>query len=281
MAERISIVIAAEVGAVSVERCLSSLPTGETVEVRVVRPAAAPGPAERPGMTLHRLDGKPTRMALRAAGIAAAQGDAVAVLNEDYTVAPGWLEAVRASADPGVEVVCGEVDPPDGAGLATRAAYLWEYSHLLPPAPQGRLHADQARWIPAGCAVYRGRAREAKRFRDSPNELECHARMAADGIAFCRDARLRTVYNPPPLSEFLAARRSWSREWARRDVPPGPVEWLRLAALGPLLFARTVARVASRPAWLVTCVLAAPLFAAFAAMQVLGELDALLASDPE
>ena len=285
MAETISIVIAAESDPAVVQRNLASLPREPAVDIHVARAAEARDIPAQERLTVHAVRGETTRTALRAAGFAAAQGEAIAVLNEDYTVPPDWLAAVRSSARHSADVVCGEVRSPPGSSLASRAAYLWEYSHLLPPSRTGELPPAEARWIPAGCAVYRGRARDARWLQDAAGELAYHAAMADTGVKFHRDTSLFVYYNPPPLGRFLNDRRRWSREWAQSEIrknPPrsGVGAALSRLALFPVLLGRLAVRVARRPKLWITWVLATPLFLAFAWVQTAGEFSAYIERDP-
>ncbi len=293
MAESISIVIAAESGLGGpVGRCLASLRPAADLDVHVVFPQDALGPESRAApldasfpVQVQQVPGRPTRAQLRAAGLRAAQANAVAVLNEDYQVAPGWLEAVRASAGPGSEVVCGQVDPPSGAGLAARAAYLWEYSHLLPPLRSGVLPPEEARWVPAGCVIYRGRARNADWLARAPSELDYHQAMAEAGVEFRREPSIRVSYHPPPWRAFLADRRRWSHDGAlsRFGARPALSRFLTAVsrlALGPLLLARLAVRIAPKPRLWLPCLLATPLFAAFAAAETVGEVAACFGTTP-
>ena len=278
MAELLSIVIAAESGLEKLSDCLRSLPVGEPLDVHVA--VAGKEQAAPEGVRLHRVAGWPSRPRLRAAAMEAATGDAVAVLNEDYTVGDGWTSAVRETARHGAEVVCGEVDPPAGVGAARRAAYLWEYAHLL-GAHEGQLSDEEARWVPAGCVVYRGRARDAVLLAGAGSELDYHRAMANAGIQFFRDRSLRVVYHPPGLGRFLRNRKRWSYEWVKGRMHASPPRSRVAAALlrtplPALLLARIGLRLVRLPRFWGVALVSLPLFAAFAAAQTVGEMEACL-----
>jgi|GEM_PF-2287088 len=281
----LAVVIAARGGSAPAARALASL-KGQAVDPVVVHPADEPESAPSADASCFAVDAH-SFAGLRAEGLrraAAVPGPApaVAILSQDYTVAADWAAvAARPTEARDADVVCGEVDPPE-KGWAARAAYLWEYAHLAPPCRPGPLPADEARRVPAGAVVYRGAARDPAYLRASDSELDYHGRMAADGLRFFRDPRLRVVYHPPPtLAQFRADRRRWSREGAHARFSDAPLA-ARLAAavtrlaLPPLLLARFTLAVARKPAYWATAVLSTPLACLFAVDQMLGEWRGLL-----
>lgn len=275
----VTVVIAARGGPEPATRALASL-EGQDAAVLVVFPKSEPE-SKPPKVPAIAADSQ-SFSALRAEGVRRAASPVVAVLSQDYTVKADWAVVVSQPVD--AEVVCGEVHPPE-AGWTSRAAYLWEYAHLAPPCRPGPLSAEESRLVPAGAVVYRGRAIDERRLLDHPSELDYHARMAADGLRFYREPRLRVVYHPPPsLSAFRADRRRWSGDDAgRRYGHKSLAKRLLLAAsrvaLPPILLARFFSALRSKPRYWCSAAVSAPLLILFALDQTAGEVGALLTSD--
>lgn len=275
----VTVVIAARGGPGPATRTLASL-EGQAVEVLVVFPKSEP--ESRPPRVPAIAADSQSFSALRAEGVRQAASPIVAVLSQDYTVGPDWAAVVSEPVE--ADVVCGEVHPPD-AGWTSRAAYLWEYAHLAPPCRPGPLSVEESRLVPAGAVVYRGRAIDEQRLLDHPSELDYHARMAADGLRFYREPRLRVIYHPPPsLSAFRADRRRWSGEDARRRYGHSSLaKRLLLAAsrvaLPPLLLARFFSALRSKPRYWWSAAVSAPLLILFALDQTAGEAGALVTGD--
>jgi GT2 family glycosyltransferase len=107
------------------------------------------------------------------AGVDAAGGEAVALVNADVTLAPGWLAATRAAlgADPGCGAVACKMVRRDEPGRIDDAGDVLRRDGVC--EQRGRLRADDGRWdVPgevwgacAGAALYRAAAlREARGF---------------------------------------------------------------------------------------------------------------------
>ena len=161
-------------------------------------------------VVLVEAGGLPAR---RAAGIARARTDLVAVLSEDYRLGQGWAQAA-VEFDPQADVLAGEVHPALASRGARRAAFCWEYLHWAPTGRRKQLEAGQARLAPAGAVIYRRRAVDPQRMAQARSELEYHAEMFAAGLRFVREPKLRLEYVAPELWDFLRLRAGWSRDWA-------------------------------------------------------------------
>ncbi len=218
--------------------------------------------------------GGPT--ARRAAGLARARADFVAVMNEDYRPGPDWADAALAF-DNEADVLVGEVHPATALTGARRAAFYWEYAHWAPAGRRMRLDAEEARLAPAGAVIYRRLAVDARRLAQARDELEYHAAMFAAGARFVREPRLRLYYAAPPLSEFLGLRAQWSTEWARAhvgDASTGARRLKGIARLGwpPLALLRFARRAAGAGAWRAEALASLPYAALFACAEGWGEL---------
>ncbi len=233
--------------------------------------AGAPPDFEPPaGLRLRKVPVRSTSaQQRRAAGFSAANTELLASLSEDYQVDRGWIEAALAvSAD----VTCGPVVVGDDAGYWERAAWMWEYAHLVGADPAGPIEKGARAWIPAGNAVYRRAALPPRALADASSEMEAHRNLSAAGLSFARDPNLRALYRPPSPGRFLADRRRWSRLGAleRPSV-------LRALALPPVLLLRQARHWIGRGGWRLRFLLALPTFVVFACAQSLGELEAVIA----
>lgn len=215
---------------------------------------------------------------MRAEGLRRVSGSRAAVLSEDYRVGDDWAQAVVSEKEQ-VDVLVSEVMPPD-VGFFAGAAYLWEYLPVAPPAAAGLLTRDQARWAPAGAAVYRMSGLDIASIAAADSEMEYHQALFDAGRRFYRDPRVRVRYMPPARG-FLFDRLSRSREWARlRSAPlPLPLRWLAGSsriALPAVLLGRFLLRAAVRPRYWARSLAALPCAALFAAAETLGEIEGYL-----
>lgn len=76
---------------------------------------------------------------LRALGFAEARGEAVAVIEDHVLVPRGWARALLGCLSAGENVIGGAVENAATETLVDWAAFLCEYSQLLPPLPAGRV----------------------------------------------------------------------------------------------------------------------------------------------
>ncbi|MBI1356205.1 MAG: hypothetical protein GC160_17830 [Acidobacteria bacterium] len=209
----------------------------------------------------------------RAQGLAASRAELAASVSEDYIVDAAWLAAARSAE---ADVTCGPVTPPAGAGWAARAAWMWEYAHLPAAEAAGPIAAREAAWIPAGNVVYRRAALPLDELAAAASEIEAHGALAARGLRFVRDPRLRAGYRPPSPAAFLRDRKRWSAEWARRAGRSRPIAVAAALALPLVLPARQARWWLPRPGWRLRFAAALPAFLAFSVAQALGELSVAL-----
>ncbi len=217
--------------------------------------------------------GSPAR---RAAGVAAARGDLVAVLNEDYRPAAGWA-ATAIAFDDDADVLAGEVHPAPGSKGSALAAFLWEYLHWAPAGRREQLGAAQARLAPAGAVVYRRSAIDPGLLAAARDEMEYHARMHEAGLRFVREPRLRLEYAAPNLAEFLRLRAKWSFDWAsgRAEGISVPARWIAGAARlawPPVAVWRFLRRAAGAGTWRWPAITALPYAPLFACAEGWGEV---------
>ena len=276
---QLSVVIAAGGGAEPVRRCLRSLEEAGARERCEVIVAGAAAEGLEPWVRGLPFPAETSYAALRAAGLAAAGSPRVAMLSEDYTVDGRWL--ARALAESNADVAAGVTLPPPGASVAAKAAWLWEYAHLVPPLSPGPLGRGEAILAPGGNAVYRRERVDPEILRAAGHELEYHRQLYDGGLRFERDSAMAAVYHPPSLGEFLRDRARWSANWAQPKAKGlgGAARWIAAAsraALPPLLLGRFALRVAGKPQSWASAAAGLPLFAAFACAQAYGEASAYL-----
>jgi len=209
----------------------------------------------------------------RLEGFRAAGSERIASLSEDYQVTAAWLEAACTAS---FDVTSGPVEVAADAGYFDRAAWMWEYAHLPGPEQAGPIEGAERAWVPAGNVVYRREALPLADIAGAASEMEAHQALAAAGLSFGRDPSLRAQYSPPSLGRFLADRRRWSRESARKRP-----SLLRALALPPVLLLRQLRHWAGRSGWRLRFVLSIPTFVVFACVQALGELEAALGLQEE
>lgn len=87
--------------------------------------------------------------AMREAAFAAAGADSVAVIEDHIIVPRGWARALLATRARGDQVAGGSVQNLATASLVDRTAFLCEYSHILPPLPEG-----PSSWLTGNNTVY-------------------------------------------------------------------------------------------------------------------------------
>jgi hypothetical protein len=90
-----------------------------------------------PAVVLLSFDEPTTVPELRAAGIFAASGSAVAVIEDHCNVTPHWAESVIAAHEAGHRVVGGPVRNVMTRRIRDWAAFLCEYSSYTEPSPAG------------------------------------------------------------------------------------------------------------------------------------------------
>ncbi len=154
--------------------------------------------------------------ALRAIGFNAAHGEAVAVIEDHVLVPRGWARALLAGLSGDVNVIGGAVENAATETLVDWAAFLCEYSQLLPPLPTGRVSG-----ITGNNTVYRRSVLERYREAWSAGRWEdyLHEAMVQGG---------ETLYQHPEIvvghrkhysvSEYAGQRFLYARSFAGARV---------------------------------------------------------------
>ena len=180
---------------------------------------------------------------LRSLAFAQARGDSVAVIEDHVLVPRGWARRLLNQQKSGEDVVGGAVENAATERLVDWAAFLCEYSHLLPPLPEGPVPS-----LPGNNTVYRRSLLEKYRAVTGEDRWEdhLHRRMREDGIQLYSRPEIRVGHKKHyTVWEYLSQRYLYSRSYAGmrlRDASMGRRIAYGFAAfaLPPLLFARTV-----------------------------------------
>jgi hypothetical protein len=123
---------------------------------------------------------------MRAIGIRASSADAIGVIEDHVNVPPEWTQRMLDELAAGSDVVAGPVDNRATETLVDWAAFLCEYSAVLPPLNDG-----PSDWLPGNNTVYRREvlARYDALLDDGKWENHLHNHMREDGVvlSMCND----------------------------------------------------------------------------------------------
>jgi glycosyltransferase involved in cell wall biosynthesis len=150
--------------------------------------------------------------ALRAMGFEAATADAVAVIEDHVLVPSGWARAMLDALGAGEDVAGGGVENAATERLVDWAAFLCEYSHLIPP-----LAAGPVAGITGNNTIYRRSV--LMRYRSVWGaggwENRLHDALRRDGIALYQHPEIvvghRMHYT---VTGYMGQRFLYARAWA-------------------------------------------------------------------
>ncbi len=213
--------------------------------------------------------------ALRAQAFAAARGASVAVIEDHVLVPPGWARALLEAQERGEEVVGGAVENAATERLVDWAAFLCEYSHLLPPLPDG-----PSDWLTGNNTVYRRALLEQSRAVIAEGRWEnyLHDHLRRSGVTlYCRPGIRVGHKKHYTVWEYLSQRYLYSRSYAGARTRGAPLlkrmAWGAAAfALPPVLFYRTVRRVWEKGIHREELIRSLPLLAIFVGGWAAGEV---------
>lgn len=212
---------------------------------------------------------------LRAMGFARATADAVAVIEDHVLVPAGWSQKMLdAQASGAAAAVGGAVENRATERIIDRAAFLCEYSHLLPPLPEGEVAS-----LAGNNVVYRREVLE--RYRDVVTagrwENHLHDAMRRDGLQLISRPDITVGHKKHyTLREYVSQRFLYSRSYAGGRTESWPL-WRRvaygLAAVGlpALLLWRVLSTVWRKGVSRWEIARATPLLAIFVVSWGLGE----------
>lgn len=211
---------------------------------------------------------------MRATAFDRATAPSVAVIEDHILVPRGWAHDLLIARQT-EQVVGGSIRNAATERGVDWAAFLCDYSHLLPPLPAGARP-----WIAGNNTVYDRRLLE--RYRDATHsgrwEDHLHDTLRGAGVSLCCVPAIVVDHRKHyTVGEFLAQRFLYARSHSAARVA-GWSGWRRfgfgLAALGlpPILFWRVASSAWRKglPGWLV--VRTAPLVAIFVTAWAAGEV---------
>ena len=212
---------------------------------------------------------------LRAMAFSTAVAPVVAVIEDHVHVPPGWATQMLTAQQRGETVVGGAVENAATERLVDWAAFLCEYSHLLPPLPEGPVPT-----ITGNNTTYRRELLE--RFREATSsgrwEDHLHAVLREHGVQlFCRPEIVVGHKRHYTVREYASQRYLYARSYAAarlagRKWPVRFVYGAASALLPPLLFSRIAGRVWSRPPYRPVLLRSAPLLMLFVTAWAAGEV---------
>lgn len=190
---------------------------------------------------------------MRALAFDVARAPSVAVIEDHVQVRPGWARSLL-SARQGSAIIGGGVANAATARLVDRAAFLCEYSHLLPP-----LDAGEVPWVTGNNTLYDRGLLELHREATHAGQWENHLHEVAK-------ARGTSLLSHPEIivdhkkhytvGEYLSQRYLYARSYAGARVAGASlvrrIAWGGAAlALPPVLLWRIVSRCLHKrvPRW--------------------------------
>lgn len=211
---------------------------------------------------------------MRAIAFRRASGDAVAVIEDHVIVPDGWSRQLLDAVASGHDVVGGAVTNAATRTTTDWAAFLCEYSHLLPPIPTGEVES-----LTGNNVVYRRAVldRYAHTIAEGRWEDHLHAAMRQDGVRLiCRPDIVVGHKMHYRIRDYVTQRYFYARAYAGLratgfGVARRAAMMVATAALPPVLLARIVSRVTSKRVHVAELVRSLPLLAAFVCAWAVGE----------
>ena len=282
LAPELSVVVPSVNGWTDLERCLTALAAQRTetpLEVIVVERC---GPDVRarathqfPWITMVPAAAGATIPQMRAMAFAAATAPSVAVIEDHVLVPPGWARQLLAAQARGEDVVGGTVYNAASERIVDWAAFLCEYSHLLPPLPDG-----PADWLTGNNTVYRRALLD--RHRDAVTagrwENHLHETLRAAGVTlYSRPAIVAAHRKHYTVREYASQRFLYARSYAgARAIAAGTFKRVGYTVgslmLPPVLFYRIVSRVLRKRLHRAELVRSLPLLALFVCCWAAGDV---------
>jgi hypothetical protein len=269
-------------GPADLRRCLAALQrerAAHPLEVIVVERLGGEAPAgvarEFPWVTVLSAPPATPIPRLRELGFEAARAPAVAVIEDHVIVPPGWVGQLLAARAAGELVIGGAVRNEATEKLVDWAAFLTEYSQLLPPLPAGPvagLPGNNTLYDRSLLGGYRGVIAEGGW------EDRLHAAMRRDGVDLVSHPEIvvghRMHYT---VWLYTTQRYLYSRSFAGARVRGArfarrAVMGLAAIALPPILFWRIVSAVWRKGGHRGRLVASMPLIAWFTLAWAAGEM---------
>ena len=212
---------------------------------------------------------------LRAQAFEAATGEAVAVIEDHVLVPPGWARAMLARLALGEDVVGGAVENAATEKLVDWAAFLCEYSQLIPPLPVGPVPG-----ITGNNTIYRRSVlrRHAAAWRAGRWENYLHDAFKAEGVVLHQRPEIVVGHKKHyTVWEYLSQRYLYARSYAgARVAGQGVAKKLVYGGaaflLPPLLFVRVVRTLWGKGRHRTELMRSLPLLALFTSSWGVGEI---------
>jgi hypothetical protein len=228
-----------------------------------------------PEATVVAAESGTTIPAMRAVAFGRASAPVVAVIEDHVIVPPGWGRDMVEALAQGAAVVGGGVQNAAVATRVDRAAFLCEYSHMLPPQPAGPVRA-----VTGNNVVYRRDLLDRYRMLIESGrwENELHTAMRRDGVRLVGRPDIVVGHKMHyRMRDYMAQRFWYARAYAgmrRTSLSSfGKVAWaVGSLALPPVLLARIVGRVRRSDPPRPALVSLMPLLVLFVCAWALGEM---------
>lgn len=212
---------------------------------------------------------------MRALGFDRASAPAIAVIEDHVLVPEGWAKRLLHALSEGADVAGGPVENAAVEAQVDWAAFLCEYSAILPPLPGG-----ESDWLPGNNVVYR--ADVLRRYRDviaeEKWENRLHDAMRADGVKLMMLPDLVVGHKMHyTFNLYMSQRYLYSRSYAGARVRGKPLP-VRMAyglvafALPAIMFVRTVRTILRKGRHIEKLWPSLPMLAAFSCSWGVGEV---------
>lgn len=212
---------------------------------------------------------------MRAVGIRHATASAVAIIEDHVIAPPEWAHQMLDALAEGHDVVGGAVENAATDTLTDWAAFLCEYSSVLPPLPSG-----PSDWLPGNNVIYRSTI--LKRFDhvldDGKWENHLHDAMRADGVTLILRPDIVVGHKMHySFGLYMSQRFLYSRSYAGArttdtSFPKRVAMGLAAFALPALVFMRTVQRIVGKRKHLGHLVKSLPMLVPFSISWGMGEV---------
>jgi len=212
---------------------------------------------------------------LRAMAVDAASADAVAIIEDHVQVYPSWPRDLLSAQHAAGPVVGGSVFNAATDTTIDWAAFLCEYSHLLPPLASGPVE-----WLTGNNTVYARSLLSSHRHALGAGRWENHLHDAlrASGVPLvCRPDISVAHKKHYTFGEYFSQRYLYSRSYTGARLAGSPLS-RRLAygaaafALPPLLFVRVVGGIWRKGVHRAELVRSLPLLALFVCAWAAGDV---------
>lgn len=218
---------------------------------------------------------------MRALAFASASAPAVAVIEDHVLVPKGWARAMLDALADRPQVVGGGVSNVATDRIVDWAAFLCEYSHLLPPLPSG-----DSTWLTGNNTIYprdlvlRYGGEAAGKW-----EGDLHDVLRRHGVTLSMRPEISVGHKKHyTIGEYVSQRYLYARAYAAvRFAQAGTAKRLAAGAaavaLPPLLLYRILSRVLSKGQHRAELIMSLPLLGVFVCAWAAGEVVGAWAGD--